>query len=521
MDIPKDNQAKHNMDPWKVTSSSIKKQHAHELLQEIETKIFDGALHDIIEVTYAYDIRKDGTFFNKTIFTDFVNTSDCQNYQAIYELVMRRLEFYLHQVETYQQQLTQGIHEKTYMHEIAEKYLNYVKQILQVVMIWLPFEIEKAGYKLPLPKKEIEQRVVQLEWLEKSLFGNLVREDVFELSRSAHLLQAFVEKNEALVSIDERKEFLGYIDLLKASPSFRPEVYNQPEEIERIMNTNPLFQQPIKRETYVRLFELTFAYYGIDKPVLVDARSAVYDAPNALYIPDDSSYEMLKLQRVLELLVHEIETHYLIQENSAKTLGDLRGANNLIREEWLAKVNEEILNGATIADFDISYSIALIALGEILPGKVYRRFTELYRKLSKDSAKATGQFLRRKRNYPLNYHGVQHKDVSYSRWRFQVRAYLLNGGDYASLYYGKVDLEDMLLLSKNITSAQKKSLCYSQFLAERLVFELLGNTYSFDRFKTYLSQKYPFIDFQTYPLTPPTSQQEQIVQEMRSILWGG
>jgi len=58
--------------------------------------------------------------------------------------------------------------------------------------------------------------------------------------------------------------------------------------------------------------------------VIVDSRSAIYDAPEALYIPNDFSYSALKIQRVLQLIVHEIETHYLIQENNTLLLGDLK-----------------------------------------------------------------------------------------------------------------------------------------------------------------------------------------------------
>ncbi len=113
------------------------------LLQEIEKNIFDGVLHDLIEITYAYDLREDGTFFNRTLFSTFTNIADCKTYQDVYELVMRRLEHYYQQVELYQEKL---LHTRTFSfkHRIVERYLQYVLDVLQVVMMGVPFEIEKA-----------------------------------------------------------------------------------------------------------------------------------------------------------------------------------------------------------------------------------------------------------------------------------------------------------------------------------------------------------------------------------------
>lgn len=179
-----------------------------------------------------------------------------------------------------------------------------------------------------------------------------------------------------------------------------------------------------------------------------------------------------------------------------------------------------MLNGATLADFDIGPNITQIALGEMLAGDVYQRFLELYFKLTNASARTTNQFLRRKRNYPLDYRGVQHKDVTYNRGRFEVRGYLLNDGDFASLFISQVDLQDMRMLLDDLSSSQKNQLHYNQFLAERLLRELQGNHYTFDAFRSYLTEKYPFIDFTTYPLHVPTLEQEQIVQEMKEILGG-
>jgi len=66
-------------------------------------------------------------------------------------------------------------------------------------------------------------------------------------------------------------------------------------------------------------------------------------------------------------------------------------------------------------------------------------------------------YLRRKRNYPLDFPGVQHKDTSYYRGQKAVQKYLETGNDIKDLYIGKVSFEDIPLLkkeakNKNITT---------------------------------------------------------------------
>jgi len=96
------------------------------------------------------------------LFGAFTNIADSTTYQDIYELVMHRLEHYYQQVVLYQEKL---LHSRifTFKHRILERYLQYVLDALQVVMMGVPFEIEKAGFPLPIPLKDIERRTATIE----------------------------------------------------------------------------------------------------------------------------------------------------------------------------------------------------------------------------------------------------------------------------------------------------------------------------------------------------------------------
>lgn len=80
----------------------------------------------------------------------------------------------------------------------------------------------------------------------------------------------------------------------------------------------------IDRESYMEAFKKVFEFYGIEKPVVCDERSSIFDGEDALHIPDSEEYATLPVSRVLALVQHEIETHYLIAKNNERVLGKFR-----------------------------------------------------------------------------------------------------------------------------------------------------------------------------------------------------
>ncbi len=77
---------------------------------------------------------------------------------------------------------------------------------------------------------------------------------------------------------------------------------------------------PVSRNAYVEIFRRAFSAYRIDKPVVVEERSSIYDGEDALRIPNSEEYAIRRFSRVLGLLQHEIGTHYLIAENNRQVL---------------------------------------------------------------------------------------------------------------------------------------------------------------------------------------------------------
>lgn len=61
------------------------------IIESAEMKIFDGALSDIIEVTYAYTKTGERTFFNRTVFSDFAGVDFSEGIEKAFHEAARKL----------------------------------------------------------------------------------------------------------------------------------------------------------------------------------------------------------------------------------------------------------------------------------------------------------------------------------------------------------------------------------------------------------------------------------------------
>ncbi len=477
-------------------------------------------LREILELTYAYDITDHHIYYNKTLFKEFSDCSQCKSYDEYYQTLSRAFDQVKNDITYYygvfQTLQSLDVYTATVV-DIMSRYCEYLLDMIQIAYTWLPFEIEKMWYTLPFWEEEILHRLKQIAAWEQKRFGTLVKDDRYEASRVIYYLETSLKELWLQrLTYDEIKQFTQYIKILKEQSKYCKEFCDDHEDhIEYIMTGQEYFAQPIHRSIYVQIFAHVFAIYGIEKPIRIESRSSMYDGVDAFCIPDSPWYETLSLQRVLELVCHEIEIHYLVQHNWSLLLPITDWANSLFKEEWLAKFMEEILDGATLINMDITPSIIQLLACEILWWDDCMQFLKIYYRLRNQQDQWLGYFLRRKRNYAIAYPWTQHKDITYSRWRFAVRWYLMDWWDFLSLYYAKVDFHDIALLSSVISQQQKQHLLYPLFITERVLHRLLWDKRSWDDL---LAKKYPFIDFASYPSLELNKQQTHHIEAIIGLI---
>jgi len=476
------------------------------LLEKMNKDLFNKELSDIVEVTYAYSDLWNWNFFNKTLFwtllwIDFYwkEKNEEKNFWKniswnISELFIQTELKLLEKkdlVIKYKESLQLFLKENNPRTQILLWTLEYILNILDLTITWLPFEAEKAWLNHNLSSNEISKRVISLENIETKLFWWKVSENEYEVRGSYEFLLELFQKQKKILNQEEQENFLWYLDTIKNSFNYLQDVNNLPNEKYKTESLK-LLDRNISRENYIKIFKLIFQIYDLKKDIIVEERSSIYDWADYLWIPDSDSYKNLTIKRILELIQHEIETHYIIEDNNSKTLWKFRWWDNLPREEWLAMSAEWILKWNNLEDIKVSWSIPDILMWEILSWEEYKKFLILLSKL-KSTKNSNWIFLRRKRNYPLNYNWVQHKDTTYNRWQHKILNFISSWSDIKDLYVWKVSFDD-IPKTKEIIKIENIKIIYPLLIWELLKYVILNNSLIEKDFWEYIEQKYPFLN---------------------------
>ena len=432
---------------------------------------------DLFELTYAYTSSED-RFFNRTLFSVYWGCTLESSSEELFATVRQQLENDI----AYCMSLSMWLKWSHWKTTIYKKALQYTVQILELIRRWAPFEVQKwdkdriwEDIDLALCLQEVQER-------EKKIFGNPIQISPEEVAKAYCFFQLAFEKYKNELSAHEQDMFLQYIASIRALHVWNSSLCHMRHE-ESLLD-HSCFDVLISREVYVTLFNQVFSLYDLDIAVVQDERSSIYDGHDTLYIPVSTWYDQLPLRRVLKLIAHEIETHYIVLHNTDKILWWVKWGYNLAREEWLAMFQEFLLTWSPLEQIEMTDTIPLILMWEIVSGADLLVFLNLYRKLHWFNAVGNERLLRSKRNYPLLGLWVQHKDVTYSRGIYQIKSYLEQGKLFWTLFLAKVDFSDLALLEKQVDVF---AYLQPKFIAMRLMFACLA-WWKKEKYEHYIAQ---------------------------------
>ena len=470
-----------------------KKLSSQEFIKEINENIFNWELADIVELTYAYTDLWDWKVLNRTFFEDLTwKKFNWANLDELYDLFKNKLNNKKEKIEKYINEI-KNIDMQKEKKEILVWSLKYILNSIKLAILWANFEYEKAWWKLNITESEKLDIVKQMEDIEKKLYDWKVIDNPKEVKQCYAYLTNIYDKNSNILTNKEKDKFEEYLKIVKEKMNNFEVIDNKwtkkigNKEKEKFPN---ILNKDIKREDYIDIFKLVFDIYWIQKSIIVDERSSIYDWEKALYIPNSEKYNTLSIKRILQLISHEIEVHFIIEKNNKQNLWNFRWGKNLNREEGTAMLSEKILLWSKLEYITITPSLTEILMWELLKWEDYEDFLKILSKL-KWLKYTKAKLLRRKRNYPFYIAGVQHKDTSYSRWIAQVIDYLKSWKDPKDLFLWKVSFEGISKI-KNISDIKKQN--FPVLLAEILLYKLSWKKLNQKDFIKYIKEKYPFID---------------------------
>lgn len=506
-----------------------------ELIWDINRDINNGELTEIIEVTYSYlDFWEH--HWNTTLFTEFAGCEKSSDFSHIWNTVWEKLQQKISKIDQYLEKLkkyeetecdydaTESSNNANHIrHWILFNSLIATQNTLNMALIWLPFELEKAGMVLNMPEEELKDRVKGLEDLESKNFWGNVRDNQVEITACYENLLWFYTDKKDLLSIDEQTRYEKYlqkiIDILPHG--YLPWVKKIQSENNFSSKLKWILDAQISRELYSQDF-LTILndFLNLDFDVKIEKwRGSIYDWPWYLAIPAGDNYKNKSVRALLKLIVHELESHSTNLRTTEDTLWQFRWAGSVTKEEALAMMSEQLLMGENIENIWITKQFPKILMWELLwNSEELEDFLFLNNKIDPDTASPRKRMLRIKRNYPLWYKWGQHKDTAYSRWILEIKDFLLSGWDIRDYFVWKVSWKDLPKMKRIIELEWKsESIRYPFMLAELFLYHLFPISERPEKdFLTYLKNKYPFINFENEEVRIMALSQKRKVID---ILW--
>ena len=446
-----------------------------DLLEEkINNKVLSPDILDIIEVTYAYNKLDDWGDFNTTLFSKLLGRKDDEllvndnivSKKVFWEKAELKLDHKIDDIDLVLFELWKLNNlngEEKIKQELLISSLKYARNNLEMALIGLPFELEKAWVPLGMTDEQIEERVKKIESLECESFWWKISENPEEMELIYNFMRSNFDDNKQNWTINERNEYKKYLFKIEDEINSKTKYefgyeYKKPKEN---LNVHPAMKLEMWRDDYKKIFESIPKIMSSDKEVEISNDYGSFYDWDKWYIPGNDKYSKKSLEYIYSTAVHEafhLSTEMLWKEN----VWWVKWGWFLEREEWMAVYLEYL----------IKWEESLVGLWEprllvweLFEGKDTERFIELHNKLN--PSRASWNILRNKRNYPKNYKWAQHKDSSYGRWLRQIKE---------------------ILELKNIDDISKKSL-----FMWKMNFDFLKKHW--DKYKANIPKKvlYPFI----------------------------
>lgn len=481
----------------------------NKLILLAEEYVFHGDLEKIIEVTYSYRDIWDWFLLNETLFEEYLWLS-YPDYNV--EYLARRYKYkvqvqvvIIDEILKKISSLTMLSRSESLRRSIFRESLEYVKNILEISVLWTSFEMEKAWFTTGLTELQTKNIIKEIEEKEKEAFWGKVIENSQEFSFCYNFIVKNHESKQKSLWENDRKAMKKYLKDIKKSAQC--DVVDTPDiKIKYIKGS--FMKKDILRKDYRKIFDSVCELYGLPQKTKITNAGSIYDGDNFLEIPRNDAFSSFTVERLLKLLTHEIESHYINSYNGRLLLWKFRWAKNLPKEEWLAMFMEKIFHWYTYDNIDniVEYFFTMIAW-ECLDWEKFEDFMRIMWKEYKCKRDYTTSVVRAKRNYSVEHIWVQHKDVVYFRWLTKVLKYLKWGWDFRKLFLWKVGFEDIENIETIYRAFKNKDeLVFPVFISDLVHYyftkKLQDDTFEFliPEYYLYLKKKYWFIDIESFKI---------------------
>lgn len=480
-----------------------------DIIRITDVYVFHGELEKIIEVTYSYRDVEPPYILNETLFEEYLKLSYPENdLPYLWRKYRYKIQVQLVLIEDILKKTTKIkilSRSESLRRWIFIDALEYVKKILEMSVFALDFELQKWWVPHKLTPAKIKSKIREIEKREREVFGPKVIESTEEFSFCYNFVSKNHEAKKKTLWDKDRKAMKRYLKIIKESK--KCDLIETPDVQKKLLRW-AFLKKEIPRKEYRKIFDSVCEMYGLPQRTKITNAGSIYDGDHFLEIPRSDSFANFPIERLLKLLSHEIESHYINSYNGRLLLGNFRWAKNLPKEEGLAMFMEKIFHGYSYENIDniVEYFFTIMA-GECLEGHDFKEFMRIMGREYKCKRSYFPAVVRAKRNYSPEYVWVQHKDVVYFRGLTQVVDYLKQWWEFWKLFLWKVWFHDLDNLYDIYTGfEEKEKLVFPIFISDLIYYYLTEKEkdehfeFQTPEYYLYIKKKYWFLGIESFKI---------------------
>ena len=501
------------------------------LIDLADEYIFHGKLEKIIEVTYSYREIEDWCYLNETIFEEYLwlkypdlsAEKLCVKYKFRIWVQILQIESLIKKSK----KIVVFSRQQTLRKTLFIEALEYIKVVLEISQLWADFELEKALWERVLSEEKTKFITSEIEEREKFLFGEKIIDNKQDCSRCLNYLYGVINSKKAVKKYSESMKIAKKY-LLTISETRKYEAWSELGTKSKNKKLSwDFLKKKLSRKDYREIFDRICEIYWLPQRTKITSASSIYDGDNFLEIPRSKAFSELSFERVLKLITHEIESHYINIYNNNLLVWNFRSAWNLPKEEWIAMFMEQIFYWYDLQNYEnISHVLFPIIWWEVFSWVEYEDFMKIFWWVYGLRSDYKMSLLRAKRNYSLYYRGVQHKDVSYSRWLDWVAKYLKEWWEFYKLFLWKVWFHDLDNISTLYSMSKKKNIATFPLFFSDLIYYYLDKKYQdawynldLIKFNLYLKKKYWYLDLERFEVVQRLKQNERQIKSLLELIF--
>ena len=434
--------------------NNLEKNNLNEKNSEID-KVFDEKFNRLVGFVYIYSEN----WYNETLFKDYL-WLDLENYKLWEDLVFDAKEKLKLKISELERFIKKVESDEIKLYETKNYYLKSFYDNLELIRNY-SYIIEIEAQKIKtlnyrIPKEKLENYFKKMDNFDKKIFWDKLSENANYYEKIINDLDDLIKEKQDSLSEEESIFIKWILNQLKQNYS-KKEVKNLgilQENEELIYDSlkdfdKNILKKEIERDDYIEIFKLVAEILWIKLEIELNEKIWNIDATinkeneNKLRIPTKENYNKLTVERIINLLSHEIETHMITRENNQTLVWSMKPAWYTIKEEWIATTFWNLSAWKNIKE-KVWLNTYSVLICEIYDWETFKKAYEILKKLTDSKTDSESKFWRYKRWRDFNLPWVNPKEKSYFIWEIEVKERIRKRENVIKLFLWKnnFNLED-------------------------------------------------------------------------------